>query len=81
MITLQSLAALAVRFIGLGLLLYTVPQLFFSLASATLGDSSGTPTLSVALRPFGLLFLQPTVALLLMLYARLIGRWIALGLD
>jgi hypothetical protein len=80
MINLQSLAALAVRFLGLALLLFTLPQLF-SLASMALGAVAGMPSLSTTIWSFAWLFLEPIVALVLMLYARPIGRLIARGIE
>jgi hypothetical protein len=80
MINLQSLAALGVRLLGLGLLLFTLPQTVPLVSAMGMGMSD--PNISkAALWPVLLYFSVPIVAMVMIGYARPIGRLIARGIE
>jgi hypothetical protein len=82
MINLQSLAALAVRLLGLALLLFTLPQLVQLATAVVLSMSMSDPHASTAMVwSLAWFLLVPIVAVVLVLYARPIGRLIARGIE
>jgi hypothetical protein len=80
MINLPSLAALAVRLLGLALLLFTLPQTVQIVSAMGMGMSD--PNIpKAALGIMVLYFAVPIVAMGLMAFARPIGRLMARGIE
>ena len=80
MINLPSLAALTVRLLGLALLLFTLPQSVQLVTAIVLGMSDPHSSTAIVWS-LAWFLLVPIVAVVLVLYARPIGRLIVRGIE